>query len=94
MSKAKAQRRHAQRRARGRYGVHLNRADLDAMVRQIQAGKATFLRRQSGRVSLFAVDMQGLRVPVVYDRKRKTIVTVLPIVALDPTAIKPRLSDV
>jgi hypothetical protein len=53
------------------------------MVRLIQSGRAQFVRRFSARVSLFLVDACGLGVPAIYDSKRKTIVTVLPMQALE-----------
>ena len=76
--KAKAQRRHAKTRALQRYDLDLSREDLEELVRQIQLGKAEFILRQSCRVSFFAVELRGQKFPVVYDKQRKTIVTVLP----------------
>lgn len=77
-SKAKCQEKHARSRALERYALDLSGEDLLDMVAQIQDGRGTFIMRQSHRVSLFAVTVRGELVPVVYDRNRKTIVTVLP----------------
>lgn len=80
VTKAKAQRIHAKRRALQREAVLLTRADMRLMVQQIQAGKATFVRRQSLRVTLWDVAFRDHPVPmrVVYDKLRKNIVTILP----------------
>jgi hypothetical protein len=76
-SKAKAQRRHARRRAYERFLVEWSERDLDAIVRIIQRGDSELIERQSLRVSKRRVTYDGLTVVVVYDRLRKTIVTVL-----------------
>lgn len=77
-SKAKSQRKHAKRRALSRYGLALSRHHLDAIVLQIQSGKAKFVERQSNRVTLWEVSYEGHILPVVYDKIRKTCVTFLP----------------
>lgn len=81
LTKTRAQRIHARRRALERYELDLNRHDLREVVESIQAGKATFVRRQSLRVSIWEVTVKGQACRVVYDKLRKTIVTFLP---LDP----------
>jgi hypothetical protein len=78
LSKKAAQRAHARRRARERYGVSLTKPSFHAIVQQIQNGKATFLGRTSLRVTEWIVPFEGAKLRVVYDRKRKTIVTCLP----------------
>ena len=85
LNKTKCQRAHAKRRANQRYGLSLNRDKLNAMVRLIQEGKCTFIERQSNRVTVFSLLFEGLTFPVVYDKQRKTIVTVLPPEALEGT---------
>jgi hypothetical protein len=74
-SKAKAQKRHALHRSVERFGVAF---DFDEAIRKIQAGKAQFVRRQSLRVTMWKVEMAGKEVIAVYDKQRKTIVTVMP----------------
>ena len=79
MNKAKAERIHARRRALERYGVEMGPATRRRIVSAIQRGDATFVRRRSLRVSIFDValgDVAPMR--VVYDRKRKELITVLP----------------
>lgn len=76
--KREAQRVHAKRRAAERYGLILNRSDLREIVLAIQRQQATFLFKESNRLTHYALDFQGKRVVVVYDKQRKTIVTFLP----------------
>jgi hypothetical protein len=79
-SKRESQLHHAQNRGWERYGLPLDAAGLDKVVRQIQSGQATFVGRESLRVSIFDVAMEGGTVcRVVYDRHRKSVVTFLPV---------------
>jgi hypothetical protein len=95
VNKAQSQRRHAKRRAVERYALDLNRKDLARIVADIQHGRARFLGRQSNRVSLFGVSLSihGVmrEVPVVYDRERKQVVTLLPLNELVSTVETPAL---
>lgn len=73
-SKDKAQRIHAKR-----YGVELNRFKYSEICKRIQSGKnAEFLERQSHRVTVWLVQHEDEELICVYDKLRKTIVTVLP----------------
>lgn len=74
---------HAKRRAATRYELNLTDADLREIVDSIQSGRARYLWRQSLRVSAFAVEFQGKTLPVVFDRRRKCVCTVLPEEALE-----------
>jgi hypothetical protein len=76
--KARAQTKHAKRRAFERYGVELNRHQLRELADLIRTGKAEFVEKQSHRVSVFRVPIGDTTARVVYDRQRKTIVTFLP----------------
>jgi hypothetical protein len=79
LSKKEAQRRHAARRAAERYFLHLTASVRDEIIRTIQSGRSTHLGRASLRVSKHRVKLHdGLTVTVVYDNKRKEIVTFLP----------------
>ena len=78
LSKKDAQIVHAQRRALERYQLHVTPNDLRALVNKIQAGKATRLEKQSLRISKWLVEHEGVDYPVIYDNKRKMIVTFLP----------------
>lgn len=78
-SKASNQVAHAKGRFLQRFGIDLSNADYEAMVQQIRTGKATFIGKQSNRVSKFwvRVPSHDLPLPVVYDKMRGTVVTVL-----------------
>lgn len=75
--KAKTQKRHAKTRMLQRYGIGLTEELYADLVNQIVTGRASFIERQSVRVSKFWVRCGTQMIPVVYDRHRKTIVTVL-----------------
>ena len=77
--KATRQRAHAKRRALERYGLDINRRRMKEIVVLLQAGLAEFLERQSCRISLWKMNIDGVDVRVVYDNKRKTIVSFLPL---------------
>ena len=84
-AKAKRQKSHARRRAKDRYGIYLNDHQYNLMVKQIKNGvDCKVLCKQSNRVSLYALKHEGSWLPVVYDKIRHTIVTILPIEALEP----------
>lgn len=78
-SKDIAERKHARRRALQRYDLDLRDEDLDLITGMIQTGKATFVEKQSNRVSVFTLKFKEKDVKVVYDRQRQNIVTFLPI---------------
>lgn len=78
-SKARGQREHAIKRAVQRFGLCLSAEDYDALVADIQAGRARFLFRESLRLTHHELDVGGKRCRVVYDATRKTIVTLLPV---------------
>lgn len=78
MSKREAQLRHAANRALERYGLYLQRADIQWIVDEIQAGRGASVR-QTNRTSVVNLQYRdGPRMRVVYDRQRKTIVSFLP----------------
>lgn len=78
--KALAQRLHAKKRASQRFGLALTTADLRQIAESIRRGNSTPIERQSNRVTLHRVEFKGEQYRVVYDRKRKEIVTFLPAV--------------
>jgi len=78
-----AQRFHAKKRARQRYGIDLPTVVQAAIVKRIQRGQGRWLKTQSNRVTHWAVEWEGQTIPVVYDKIRKQIVTVLPPEALE-----------
>lgn len=69
---------HAKKRATERFGVSLTKEDLRWMVFQIQSRKAEFKGKYSLTKSLFIVTVNGVKVPVIYDKQRQQIATILP----------------
>jgi hypothetical protein len=51
--------------------------DLTKIVREIKAGKATFLRRENSRITVWHVEHEGQAMEVLYDKYRHSMVTVL-----------------
>ena len=79
-SKVEGQREHAAVRSLERYGVWLDRSHQREIILQIQSGRdATFLERRSNRVSIWQVIYHGRPMRVVYDKKRHSLATVLPV---------------
>lgn len=76
-SKGECQLQHAKKRAYERLGIEMSTADICSIIRQIQAGKARFIERQSNRVTVFEISVVGNDVLVLYDSSRKTIITFL-----------------
>ena len=86
--KARTQHRHAQIRFLERHGLEVSGRELQMLVAQIQSGEARFVERQSLRASVWDVELEGKARRVIYDRKRKTIVTVF-----DPSWVEEGGSD-
>ena len=77
-TRAQSERIHFRRRALERYGLRLGDAAQDRIVEDIRAGRAVFVERQSHRVRIYDVQYAGQRMRVVYDRKRRLLVSALP----------------
>lgn len=77
-SKKEAQRIHARKRFRARYGIKFTKEVREEFVRQIQRGKARCLETQTCRISIFSVFYEERWIDVVYDKVRHEIVTCLP----------------
>lgn len=75
MSKKKKQQKHAKRRFKERFDIRLHKALKQSIVKQIQAGKAKPVRKRSLRITLFELSVDDTDIIVVYDSKRKEIVT-------------------
>lgn len=76
-SKHKTIKRHAKMRASERFGINFSKQIHDEVIKTIQDGKAKFVEKQSNRITLFDVLVEGKECRVVYDKERKTIVTFL-----------------
>jgi hypothetical protein len=81
--KATTQKRHAKIRAIQRYGFGLTDELLKEIVGKIHRGETRLIDKQSLRVSIHAVMVEGREIPVVYDKHRKTVVSLLPQEALE-----------
>ena len=77
VSKHKTIKKHAKERAGERFGIIFDQKTHDEVIKIIQDGKAKFVERQSNRITLFDVFIDGKECRVVYDKERKTIVTFL-----------------
>jgi hypothetical protein len=79
-SKSQAQRVHARKQFRRRKNINFTDALHDEAVNRIRNGDpgVRLVERSSNRVSIWQVVVEGRDCRVVYDRKRRNIVTVLP----------------
>jgi hypothetical protein len=73
--KKKSQQQHAKRRSMERFGCSF---DADGMVSDIKKGKLKPICQQSLRLTVFRCIIGGQDAACVYDKQRKTIVTVFP----------------
>ena len=81
MSRKRKQTNHFRWRLHQRYGIKINREEIQDYVGLIQANRGiqiVHLESQSCRVSVKIMAIKGKVLPVVYDKKRKTLVTALP----------------
>lgn len=80
LSKSQAQQIHARRQFRRRRNIDFTSELHHQVVEMISThdARARFLEKQSNRVSVWEVPVSGISCRVVYDRKRRNIVTVLP----------------
>lgn len=76
--KANAQRYHTVKRASERFGLYLSDSNVTDIVKFIQSNKATFLERQSNRVTVWLMALEGINIVVVYDSQRKELAILYP----------------
>jgi len=76
-----AERAHTKRRLAERYGIEATSADIFGMAKRIAHGEGRCLGRQSRDVARWQLDHAGQSLRLVYDRRRRCILTALP--ALD-----------
>lgn len=75
--KADTQKKHARLRALQRYGFELT-GGLESKLKTLMAeGKTTLVERQSLRVTVHDVELDGKELRFVYDSKRHQVVTFL-----------------
>lgn len=77
MSKKTCQKLHARKRFNERFGVFLKKNDYNIIVNNIEKEKYDFLENQSWRISVWQGMVQGHETIIIYDSKRKSIVTFL-----------------
>lgn len=77
MTKTACLRKHAKKRALTRFNMLLLRKDFNTIIKTIHTNKALLLERQSNRVSRWVLEYQGVLMQVVYDRQRRTVVTLM-----------------
>ena len=75
--KRRNQIKHARNRFQKRFDIRLNDNQYNQIVNRVKKGRASFVRRQSNRISLWDLDFEGQRIRVVYDKKTAAIVTAL-----------------
>lgn len=73
-SKKQAQKRHGQRRLKARFNLEV---DPEILVQMIQNNEGEFIERQSTRITVWHLLVDGRKIRVVYDKERKVIVTAL-----------------
>lgn len=81
-----SQRKHARKRLAERYGIEATTAFLKRLAGYIKQGRQVYtdgtsvslIERQSLRVAKYQIVHAGEKYLVVYDRKRKELVTFLP----------------
>lgn len=68
---------HSKIRALERYGIALTNSDLQEISKRIRAGKSTFIKSRSARLSIHEVTHRGVVFKVLYDRNKGDVVTFL-----------------
>jgi hypothetical protein len=79
LNKTKAERIHCKERIIERYGITLNRKELNEVVKRIQSREgARFFDKQSNSRTRWIVNIKEIETLCVYDKVRKQIITFLP----------------
>lgn len=78
LSKKESESIHAILRGVERYGCLLSRSDLHRIVKKIQSKDGMFIEKKTNRVTIWDVEYNKTIFKVVYDKKRKMVVTFLP----------------
>ena len=73
-----AQRHHTQQRLAERYGLDVSGAQIFQMAKRIAHGHATLIARQSKDVGHWLLAHEGRAIRLVFDRRRRSILTALP----------------
>jgi hypothetical protein len=83
--KGECERIHVKRRFKERFGIDLTRIKRRDIINMILSGRATFIEKESNRISLYDVNIEHQVIRVAYDRLRKELVTAMvpSIISLD-----------
>lgn len=68
---------HFKSRMQTRFNISLSTKECKDIVLFIQSGKSDLIKKQSNRISIYAMNINDKLVHVVYDKKRKVVVTAL-----------------
>lgn len=68
---------HIKQRAHERVGMNITKRDIKDTITTIKAGKAELVQDSTNR-PVYRVELRGKTALVVYDKRRKALVTVLP----------------
>lgn len=77
-SKSSSQIQHFKKRMYERHGLVIGKNEYNKILNNVKSGDAEFVEKQSLRVSKYIVEYNGIKLIVIYDKQRKTLVTVLP----------------
>ena len=77
MDKGQGQIIHFKKRLKERFGLQITDEEIQLLIDRIQSKQATFIERRSRRTSKFEVELNNNSYIVVYDKKRKTLITAL-----------------
>ena len=86
-TKKDSQRGHARRRLAERFGIRITNAELDALANNIRQGIGECLGRQSNRVTIWKIELEGRLMKCAYDKRTKEIVTFMPMDYRDGAAL-------
>ena len=69
---------HTKRRLQERYNLSINRKTRKEIIRKIQNGDAECVRIDSNARKVFDVEVKGVTVRVMYNKRKKELLTALP----------------
>ena len=70
---------HVRRKFWERFGIKFTRETERGIKKAISTNKARFIERQSNRISVFEVEIEGTAAKVIYDKVRHCVVTAWPL---------------
>jgi hypothetical protein len=76
--KGENQWKHFINRMEERFGIGVSVGKCQGIIKRIQDGRSKFIKKLSNRVSVFLFDIKGDEMHVLYDKKRKSLITAMP----------------